>query len=113
MESNPYASPRESSERSGKKAAVALRAMAILLWVLAPIPATAILVPMLAFETAESRHELPFAIYAAATVQFILPSVALALLGAAFWWRSRWLGMIGLYALVPLVLLLALALLRS
>jgi len=113
MKPNPYETPQASSGRSDKTLAIALRAIAIVLWVLAPIPAIAILVPMLVFETAESRRELPFKVYLFAVVQFILPSVGLALFGAACWWRIRWLGFVGLYAFVPLGFLLALALLRS
>jgi hypothetical protein len=73
----------------------------------------AFIVPMLMFETASSRPELPIAIYVAGTVQFLLPSLGLAFFGAACWWRSRWLAMLGLYALIPLALLLAIALIRS
>jgi len=113
MEPNPYDVPREPAELPNTTSVIALRAAAIIFWVLAPIPATAILVPLFVFETAKSRAELPFRVFVMATVEFILPPIGLALLGAGCWWRIRWIGLIGLYALIPLVLMLALTLLRS
>jgi hypothetical protein len=47
MEPNPYDVPREPGELPNRTFAIALRAVAVILWILAPIPAIAILVPML------------------------------------------------------------------
>ena len=113
MAENPYEAPRESCGLPNKTVVVALRASAIVFWTLAAIPAIAVLVPLLAFETAETRRKLPFVIYVMAAAHFILPSVGMAFLGAACWWHIRWLGMIGLLCILPVVVLLCFALLRS
>lgn len=113
MSGNPYESPSGSTVSPNRAVVIALRVVAALLWMLAPIPAIAIVVPMLVFETPESRRNLPVIIYVMAVLQFLLPTIGLALLGAACWYRSRWLTLIGLYAFIPLVVMLAVAMLRS
>lgn len=113
MNDNPYESPRESSDIPNRTIVIALRFVAIVLWLLAPLPVIAIGVPLLFFESGESRRELSIGIWVGASVQFFLPAIGLVLLGAACWWRRRWLALLGLYAFIPIVLLLAVALLRS
>jgi hypothetical protein len=113
MEQNPYEAPREPSGLQNKTVSIMLRVLAIVAWIICPLPAIAFVAPLLVFGIPEGRQGIPIAFYFIGAAFFILPALGLALLGAALWWRIRWMGIAGLAAVAPLVVILLIAIIRS
>ena len=113
MEQNPYESPTIEVGEHGHWQTLVLRIVALGCWSLSLLFVAAFLTIANRPEIREQYAENPVLFSILVVAVFGLPAIGLAILGIASWSRVRWLGLIGIACLVPLVALTLFALLRS
>jgi hypothetical protein len=104
MELNPYEAPGETyAQGQSQKASVALRTFAVIAWVASPLPIVVFFVAIWPQDWNLIWERSGLLIPTMCGLMCFLPPVGLALIGAACWGRVRWMGIVGLAALVPLL----------
>lgn len=100
MDPNPYEAPTGISGQPGQTQHILLKALGVIAWILSLPPAALFLLAVI-FKVGDDAES-----YLTAGAVFMCPSIGLAFIGAACWWRSIRFALVGLFAFVPLLVLL-------
>jgi hypothetical protein len=100
MDVNPYESPQGRSERPDQTRYVLLKVVGGIAWTLSLLPAAPFLLWLIYHPGGDAEDDLTVSTFT------IFPSIGLAFLGAACWWRTIRYALVGLFAFVPLLVLL-------